>query len=399
MLKHLVDEQRAPAATSAPAMIAEPAVERDERAVELIARYQCNRCHDGTPSPAAHPSRDCVRCHRAIRAGTFRAPAAALARWQRKIHSLPVAPNLRHSGARLRRNWVAAFLHRPHDVRPHLAASMPRLALGTGDAEVLAEHLVPDDDRTVATVEGNCDEGLRRYVALRCARCHRFSGAPLPEAHRGPAELGVGARALQGDAVTLATDLAYARERIQPGKLVAWLRDPAALAPGTLMPPHGLDERAASDLAAFLLTIPLVPEPSPALTARLAPLERLVRWDEVFERVFGKVCWHCHSTPDYARGDGGPGYSGGFGFSARGLDLSSYEGIASGSIGDDGRRRSVFAPLADGTPRLVVHLRARVDAEARGESPAIRGMPLGFPALSAQEIQLVETWVVQGRPR
>ena len=33
-----------------------------------------------------------------------------------------------------------------------------------------------------------------------------------------------------------------------------------------------------------------------------------------------------------------------------------------------------------------------------GEVPGVRGMPLGLPALSLEEIQLVESWVAQDRP-
>jgi hypothetical protein len=63
-------------------------------------------------------------------------------------------------------------------------------------------------------------------------------------------------------------------------------------------------------------------------------------------------------------------------------------------------RRSVFAPVQDGTPRLVAHLWARHTEEAGRPVPGIRGMPLGLPALPPEDIQLVvESWIAQGRPR
>jgi hypothetical protein len=38
--------------------------------------------------------------------------------------------------------------------------------------------------------------------------------------------------------------------------------------------------------------------------------------------------------------------------------------------------------------------------EVRGEIDAEHlGMPLGFPPMSAEHIQLVESWIAQGRPR
>jgi cytochrome c2/cytochrome c5 len=387
-----------PAHAAAPAA-STPAAATPPSAEALLAHFECNRCHQGTAlGPAAH-DRDCVQCHREIRAGTFDAPRAALTRWRTHVRSLLIAPSLEASGARLRRAWVADFLQRPHDVRPYLPATMPRLALDSAQAAVLAEQLVPSEQLELDLSGTDRDRGAKLYVELRCARCHRFTGAALPPAHAGPAELGVGRRELDADAIALAPDLALTRARVQPGRLIAWLLDPEALAPGTLMPPHGLDLARARDLAAFLLAAPLPAPASAPPRPRLAQLARDVRWDEVSTRVFRKVCWHCHSAPHFARGDGGPGNTGGFGFSARGLDLSSYEGLASGSLGDDGQRRSVFAPLPDGTPRLLAHLLARASEESGTPVEGLRGMPLGFPALPPVDIQLVETWIAQGRPR
>ena len=96
--------------------------------------------------------------------------------------------------------------------------------------------------------------------------------------------------------------------------------------------------------------------------------------------------------------------TGGFGFEGRRLSFGDYRGIMSGSVGPDGRRRSVFKKIEmseddPGTPRLVAHLLARQIEESGREVEGIRGMPLGLPALSPEDIQLIETWIAQGRPR
>lgn len=59
----------------------------------------------------------------------------------------------------------------------------------------------------------------------------------------------------------------------------------------------------------------------------------------------------------------------------------------------------MFARGPDGVPRLVAALVARQVEEAGRPDPAVRGMPLGLPALGAGEIQLVESWIAQGRPQ
>jgi len=46
----------------------------------------------------------------------------------------------------------------------------------------------------------------------------------------------------------------------------------------------------------------------------------------------------------------------------------------------------------------VAALLARQKEEA-GETPNVRGMPLQLPALSSEELQLVESWIAQGRKR
>lgn len=366
----------------------------DSQARALIAKYECNRCHDGTGLAAAPPDRHCVQCHRAIRDGTFAAAPADLATWQGHLRSLLVAPSLAHVGDRgLRRAWVTAFLQHPIDVRPGLLASMPRLAIDATDAAILAAYLVPDDDAAAPPPpsDGDVAVGARLFVERGCVACHRMTGATVPPA---PAA----APPHPADAIALAPDLALARTRLRSDRVIAWIVDPLAVDPDTLMPRLGLTVAEARDLAAFVLRAPLAPPPAPPPPeARLPVLARAVDFEEVSTRVFRKVCWHCHAQPDYALGDGGPGNTGGFGFPARGLDLSSYEGASSGSRGDDGRRRGIFGPLPDGTPRVIAHLMAR-RAEERGTASAIRGMPLGFPALSLEEIQLVDTWIAQGRP-
>ncbi|MCP4446534.1 MAG: hypothetical protein GY811_14490 [Myxococcales bacterium] len=181
--------------------------------------------------------------------------------------------------------------------------------------------------------------------------------------------------------------------------MVTWLMNPKELDPDTLMPNFNLNRNQALSLAAFLWHTseePLVPARA---QARLPVLERSVGWDEVFTKVFKTVCWHCHSSAEFAMGDGGAGNTGGFGYAARGFDVSSYEAIRSGAFGPDGRRRSVFASDESGLPRLLSVMLARADEERGEQSEERIGMPLGLPSMSAEQIQLVESWVAQGRPR
>lgn len=368
----------APVAAVAPA----PAID-DRAALALVKRFQCARCHDIPGVAPAPVLQHCVHCHQQIVAGTFAAAPTApgdLARWRPHLTSLPVAPNLA-AAARLRRAWVVDFLLRPVDVRPHLPATMPRLPITRAEATTLATFLVPVEHDGPPAV-GDPARGAVLVVARGCPTCHAPAAAPPPG--RPP------------DAFVLAPDLRRVAERVQPGVLIDWIVDPAHVVAGAAMPALGLNLDEARDIAAYLQAS-AGPVPPPPVPPRLPLLTREVSYDEIERRVFRKVCWHCHGAAHYAHGDGGPGNTGGLGFAARGLELASYAGVASGSLGADGRRRSVFAPMPDGTPRLVAHLLAR-QREEQGEVTEVRGMPLGLPSLAPADIQLVESWIAQGRP-
>ena len=367
---------------------------------ELIATFQCNRCHDGTGHPAVADDKHCVHCHKKIMDGRFDAPAASIARWKPRVKELADAPSLEATGKRLSRRWVASYLLQPNDLRPHLHQYMPRLALSPAEARDIAAYLVPDADASETAVphelaSADLGKGRQLLETKGCGSCHVFTGVAAIPSSAPPAmdgkEFERGRK--------LAPDLRFARERMSAGKMMAWLSDPKAVKGDTPMPKPNLSPSEVKDLAAYLLTVEITPAPPKAPLARLPVLERKVTFKEVDEKVFHRTCWHCHSEPDYAIGDGGPGNSGGLGFKPRGLNLSDYNGIAAGYLDDKGERSSVFAKDSENVPRLVRALLARHDEENGAETGPVRGMPLGYAPLSAEDIQLVESWIAQGRPR
>lgn len=376
------------------------------RGEALVRRFECNRCHDGTGTGRAPLASDCVGCHRDILAGSSRsdfgkhvlakAPAATLARWRTHVAPLHDAPSLANLGNRLRPEWIERYLLAPHDLRPNLVPTMPRLALSAEQAKDVATYLVRDAEPAapVSLAGADAAHGRKLLEERACGGCHVMTGVPaFPVA---PAALD--AAGVARTEVALAPDLRFVRERYAPSELVAWLVDPSRRKPGTPMPAFGFTEAEARDVAAYLLQTALdVREPTVA--APLPLLDRRVTYDEVYERVFKRTCRHCHADPDETLGDGGPGSTGGFGFAGKRLDLSSYRGASAGLVGADGERHSVFERGADGSPLLVAVLTARQHEEAGRIEPAVRGMPLGLPPLPPEDVQLVATWVAQGRPR
>jgi mono/diheme cytochrome c family protein len=377
---------------------------------ELVIRFECARCH---AQGAAKSTSRCVGCHQAIGAAAkggsidevpiVDPPRDKIALWDERIVHFRELPSFIGATRLLRREWLRDFLLDPHDLRPRLDETMPALPMTAEEADDVVAYLGTLDDvvsRRDAFFrdehagdyerDGDLGRGARLFAEHGCASCHAMSGVlaqPRPAA--GVADT----RALE-----LAPDLRFTRERFQPERLVPWLLQPSFYKHDSAMPDNRLTEQEGRDLAAFIMKAPLAAQPAPERPLRLPPLDRPVGWDEVSAEVFGKVCIHCHSDPDAEMGDGGPGFAGGFGMPMRKLDLTDYESTFAGYLDDDGKRRSVFEPSHDGTPRLVAALWARWE-EQQGKKAAVRGMPLGLPALSVEQIQLVESWVAQGRPR
>jgi len=411
----------------------------------LLARFECNRCHDGLPGEPASDEKHCVRCHQQISAGTFPAPAATLAKWRADLVHLRFVPALRGAG-RLRPDWIAGFLRQPHALRPMSGARMPRLPINVQQSRLLGDWLgdVRADTSARPAPTGDAAAGGELFVARGCMSCHSFTGARLPSGEGGAAvrspraRVAEGARANSGhsasrteraalerawqrapEQIALAPDLRFTRDRMHVQTLVAWLVDPESVEPGTRMPPTGFTAKQATDVAAFLMTAPLGARPPGGALARLNKrhgtvavrargsrrairppplLARKVGWPEVAARVLKRTCWHCHSDPDFARGDGGPGNTGGFGFAGRRVRLMSLAGVHGGMLGADGSIASMV-DARSGESRLVASLLARHSEEAGTPVPGVLGMPLGFPAIPMADIALVRTWVAQGAPR
>jgi cytochrome c2 len=371
---------------------------------DLVTQFECARCHAIATVPPPPKEKQCTGCHADINAGTVTATPEQLARWQSKVAELGDVPSLIATRRRLRADWIRRFLLHPHDLRPALVQSMPRLPLSEQQAADVAAFLTDGaSPETPASWMAGADitRGRELLDVKGCGICHRMSGAPPLQGSMLPVGVVVPDVAR---AVRLAPDLRFTRERWTPASLVAWLLDPQQVKADTLMPKMGLVESEATAIAAYLMTAPLSPAVAVPLPQRLPVLSRKVTYDEVATRVFRKTCWHCHGEPDFERGDGGPGNSGGFGFKGVGLNLSDYTSTFAGFVDASGRRISLFAPASpvdkgrEGTSHMVAALLARQQEEA-GQEPAIRGMPLGLPSLTSEDVQLVETWVAQGRVR
>jgi cytochrome c2 len=267
---------------------------------------------------------------------------------------------------------------------------MPRLKIGPREAELIADFLAVTEEESGEPARGDAAAGRALYEKSQCASCHYRGDSPLASLRYGAPEF------RSPSARRRAPDLRYARSRMSLPQLRSWLSDPHRILPGTEMPTFEFTPKQLEDLVTFLSeALPEVAAaPRPAYKPRL--LAREVHYPEVAQKLSRHLCFHCHS--DMSRpGDQGPGNTGGFGYDGVSLDLATREGILRG-VKRDGQFRGLPDRLEDGTPRLVASLLARhAELDGRHE-PGVLGMPLGFPPIPDEEIDLIYTWIEQGAP-
>ena len=359
--------------------------ELSETAVEALTAGSCNLCHDVEGIAAASRQESCHDCHvwiREVAADPVRRQKALAVfplweRYEQSVASYLEVPDLEAAMARLEPQWVADWLADPHDVRPALPEGMPQFALSATQREAIAEAFAASTASVPATpapqVE-NIAAGEALFVRSGCTACHSFgtrtAAASWP----------------------LAPDLAHTRDRMSADHIAAWIADPASVSEAATMPAAGLSAQEAILIRDFLVLSPLSTPAPPPVGPPPAPTTEPVTWAQVEERVFGRICVHCHMDPDQNQGRPGPGNGGGFGWAATGVELQTYAGVVA---------------VADQLPEVLLRRReeARRDTLSAGHAPAALtrherpGMPLGLPPLSDADLALVLGWIEQGMPQ
>jgi mono/diheme cytochrome c family protein len=132
-------------------------------------------------------------------------------------------PLLTPEGSRVQPDWLRRFLHRPVTIRPWLSVRMPTFGLSDDDVEAVGNYfrgIAPENPKPVpGTPDVTPARGKALFELLKCQQCHVLGAVPKDQ-----------------PTSNLAPDLRLAHERLQPEWILAWLRNPGALLPGTRMP-------------------------------------------------------------------------------------------------------------------------------------------------------------------
>ncbi|MCR9245203.1 MAG: c-type cytochrome [bacterium] len=185
-------------------------------------------------------ARRCARCHGFEQAkladGAFGELAGA-------------GPDLRGVGARLKRDWLAAWLQDPTAFRHD--ATMPGLGFTAQDAADAATFLAGLGEPAARDLPADgVAAGRDRFLQLGCVACH----VP-PDRDRKERVL--------GDRLALH----HVPQKWHAAALVDYLRDPQRFYPHVRMPDFRLTEEDAVNLAAYLLNGKFASEPVPLAAA------------------------------------------------------------------------------------------------------------------------------------
>jgi cytochrome c len=125
-----------------------------------------------------------------------------------------------------KRVWAAMLM---------LAAATQLTACGWAGGQRTSVTLVPGGD------PGAGREAIRRYG---CTSCHVVPGIQAAEAHVGPPLHDFAKRSYIGGVAPNTT-----------ANLILWIQSPQAISEQTAMPPLGVSEEEARDMAAYLYTL------------------------------------------------------------------------------------------------------------------------------------------------
>ena len=135
-------------------------------------------------------------------------------------------PTLTPEGARVQHDWLYAFLRGPIPIRPWLEVRMPTFGLDDQNLNGVISYFGAVSNKmgafrshdTIRTV-ANDNSGKVLFDLLKCQQCHVLGAIPKDQ-----------------PTSNLAPDLRMGIERLQPDWILDWLKDPAAILPGTRMP-------------------------------------------------------------------------------------------------------------------------------------------------------------------
>ncbi len=135
-------------------------------------------------------------------------------------------PMLTPEGARVQPDWLYAFIRGPITIRPWLDVRMPTFGLDDPSLNSVIRYfgsvsntVGPFQTHEIVKVANEDANGKALFEKLKCQACHVLGAIPKDQ-----------------PTANLAPDLRMAPDRLNPDWILQWLKNPAAILPGTRMP-------------------------------------------------------------------------------------------------------------------------------------------------------------------
>ena len=155
-----------------------------------------------------------------------------------------MAPDLTWEGSSVQRDWLVQFFRNPNTLRPALIRRMPKFNLTDAEINTLTDYILavyqsPKIDRDSMPLNGyppgQVELGKQLYYSkYGCQACHILD-TKQDKGYIGPTLTRVGSR-------------------LTAAWIFNWMKDPAALRPGTLEPKRNMSDDDAQALTAFLMS-------------------------------------------------------------------------------------------------------------------------------------------------
>jgi len=155
-----------------------------------------------------------------------------------------MAPDLTWEGSSVQRDWLVQFFKNPNTLRPALIRRMPKFNLTDAEVNTLTDYILtvyqsPKVDRDSMPLSGypvgQVELGKQLYYSkYGCQACHILD-TKQDKGYIGPT-------------------LTHVGSRLTAAWVYSWMKDPAALRPGTLEPKRNMSDEDARALTAFLVS-------------------------------------------------------------------------------------------------------------------------------------------------
>ncbi len=150
-----------------------------------------------------------------------------------------VATDLSIEASQAQQKWIEGYFKVPYSLRPILTERMPNLFLSDAEIKTIVEYmekvfLADSLDREVRVDEATSVRGKGLYYEkYGCEGCHQINGKG---GYVGP-------------------PLDKVSERLKPGWIFHWLKNPQAFKPESIEPNNNLSDDDAQALTVFLITL------------------------------------------------------------------------------------------------------------------------------------------------